>query len=139
MNEQLLGIVIDPGHGGNDSGAIGSNMYEKDYNLLISNYMYDRLKELNIPVSITRNSDTTLSPKERTDEILSFYGNNPNVIVISNHLNAGGANGRNVGKVSSVLFALKYKDFGLMLKFFFIREQLNEIYILKIFWIAINL
>lgn len=90
MNEQLLGIVIDPGHGGNDSGAIGSNMYEKDYNLLISNYMYDRLKELNIPVSITRNSDTTLSPKERTDEILSFYGNNPNVIVISNHLNAGG-------------------------------------------------
>ena len=133
MNEQLLGIVIDPGHGGNDSGAIGSNMYEKDYNLLISNYMYDRLKELNIPVSITRNSDTTLSPKERTDEISSFYGNNPNVIVISNHLNAGGANGRNVGKVSSVLFALKYKDFGLMLKFFFIREQLNEIYILKIF------
>ena len=77
MNEQLLGIVIDPGYGGNDSGAIGSNMYEKDYNLLISNYMYDRLKELNIPVSITRNSDTTLSPKERTDEILSFYGNNP--------------------------------------------------------------
>lgn len=90
MNEQLLGIVIDPGHGGSDSGAIGSDMYEKDYNLLISKYMYDRLKELNVPVSITRNSDTTLSPKERTDEILSFYGNNPNVIVISNHLNAGG-------------------------------------------------
>ena len=90
MNEQLLGVVIDPGHGGSDSGAIGSDMYEKDYNLLISKYMYDRLKELNVPVSITRNSDTALSPKERTDEILSFYGNNPNVIVISNHLNAGG-------------------------------------------------
>lgn len=101
MNEQLLGIVIDPGHGGNDSGAIGSNMYEKDYNLLISNYMYDRLKELNIPVSITRNSDATLSPKERTDEILSFYGNNPNVIVISNHLNAGGGEG------AEVIYALR--------------------------------
>ncbi len=101
MNEQLLGIVIDPGHGGNDSGAIGSNMYEKDYNLLISNYMYDRLKELNIPVSITRNSDTTLSPKERTDEILSFYGNNSNVIVISNHLNAGGGEG------AEVIYALR--------------------------------
>lgn len=101
MNEQLLGIVIDPGHGGNDSGAIGSNMYEKDYNLLISKYMYDRLKELNIPVSITRNSDTTLSPKERTDEILSFYGNNPNVIVISNHLNAGGGEG------AEVIYALR--------------------------------
>ena len=101
MNEQLLGIVIDPGHGGSDSGAIGSNMYEKDYNLLISNYMYDRLKELNIPVSITRNSDTTLSPKERTEKILSFYGNNPNVIVISNHLNAGGGEG------AEVIYALR--------------------------------
>ena len=99
MNEQLLGIVIDPGHGGNDSGAIGSNMYEKDYNLLISKYMYDRLKELNIPVSITRNSETTLSPKERTDEILSFYGNSPNVIVISNHLNAGGGDSHCVTNV----------------------------------------
>ena len=101
MNEQLLGIVIDPGHGGSDSGAIGSDMYEKDYNLLISKYMYDRLKELNVPVSITRSSDTTLSPKERTDEILSFYGNNPNVIVISNHLNAGGGEG------AEVIYALR--------------------------------
>lgn len=101
MNEQLLGVVIDPGHGGSDSGAIGSDMYEKDYNLLISKYMYDRLKELNVPVSITRNSDTTLSPKERTDEILSFYGNNPNVIVISNHLNAGGGEG------AEVIYALR--------------------------------
>lgn len=52
--------------------------------------MYDRLRELGIPVSITRDTDITLSPTERTNKILSFYGNDPNVIVISNHLNAGG-------------------------------------------------
>ena len=29
-------VVIDPGHGGTDSGAVGNNMLEKDYNLQIS-------------------------------------------------------------------------------------------------------
>lgn len=87
----LTGIVIDPGHGGTDSGAVGNDMLEKDYTLLISEYMYDRFRELGVPVAITRDSDITLSPTERTNKILSFFGNNQNVIVISNHLNAGGA------------------------------------------------
>ena len=90
MNDNLLGIVIDPGHGGVDSGARGNNQLEKDFTLKISKYMYDRLKELGIPVEITRDTDITLSPTERTNKILSFFGNNPNVLVISNHLNAGG-------------------------------------------------
>lgn len=66
-------------------------MLEKDYTLLISEYMYDRFKELGVPVFLTRDSDVTLSPSERTNKILSAFGNNPNVVVISNHLNAGGA------------------------------------------------
>ena len=90
MNNNLTGIVIDPGHGGSDPGAIFNNQSEKDYTLKISNYMYDRFKSLGIPVSITRDTDITLSPTERTNKILSFYGNDQNVIVISNHLNAGG-------------------------------------------------
>lgn len=86
-------IVIDPGHGGVDSGAIGSDVLEKDYNLLISQYMYDRFKELGVPVQITRDSDITLEPSARTNKILSFFGNSPDVIVLSNHLNAGGGAG----------------------------------------------
>ena len=135
----LKGVVIDAGHGGSDPGASGNGIIEKDLTLLISKYMYDRLRELGIPTYITRTTDETIDSTERTNRIKNAFGTSKDVIVISNHINAGGANGRNVGKVSSVLFALKYKDFGLMLKFFFIREQLNEIYILKIFWIAINL
>ena len=42
--------MIDPGHGGVDSGAAYNNLLEKDYNLLISRYMYDRFKELGVPV-----------------------------------------------------------------------------------------
>lgn len=87
---KLNGVVIDPGHGGTDSGATGNDMLEKDYTLLISEYMYDRFKELGVPVALTRDSDITLSPTERTSKILSEFGNNKDVIVISNHLNAGG-------------------------------------------------
>ena len=97
----VRGVVIDPGHGGEDSGAIGNNQYEKDYTLKISRYMYDRLKELGIPVSITRDSDVTLNPKDRVSKILSFYGDDPNVIVVSNHLNSGGGTG------AEVIYALR--------------------------------
>lgn len=86
----LKGIVIDPGHGGSDPGAVANNMKEKDYNLLISEYMYERFKDLGVPVKMTRDSDVTLSPKERTNKVKSFYGDGKDVIVISNHLNAGG-------------------------------------------------
>ena len=91
MNNKFAGVVIDPGHGGVDSGAIGKDFLEKDYNLQISRYMYDRFRELGVPVYLTRDSDETLNPNDRTRKVLSFFGNDPNVVVISNHLNAGGA------------------------------------------------
>ena len=65
-------IVIDPGHGGVDSGASGNGIKEKDLTLNISKYMYDRFKELGIPVSITRLDDSTISPSDRVNKILSF-------------------------------------------------------------------
>ena len=83
-------IVIDPGHGGDDSGAVGNGIIEKEYTLKISQYMYDRFRQLGIPVTLTRNDDITLTPSERTNKVLSAYGDNSNVIVISNHINAGG-------------------------------------------------
>lgn len=97
-------VVIDPGHGGSDSGATGNNLLEKDYNLLISKYMYDRFKELGVPVAITREEDITLSPSERVSNILSKFGNSSDVILISNHVNAGGGEG------AEVIYALRNPD-----------------------------
>lgn len=89
-------IVVDPGHGGEDPGAVKGNVYEKDLNLKVSKYIYDRFKELGVPVTLTRDTDETLNRDERVNRILSAYGNNPNVIVLSNHINAGGGEGAEV-------------------------------------------
>lgn len=97
-------VIIDPGHGGTDAGATGNNLLEKDYNLLISKYMYDRFKQLGIPVAITRDSDTTLSPTDRVNTILNKFGNSSDVILISNHVNSGGGEG------AEVIYALRNKD-----------------------------
>lgn len=97
-------VIIDPGHGGTDAGATGNNLLEKDYNLLISKYMYDRFKQLGVPVAITRDSDTTLSPTDRVNTILNKFGNSSDVILISNHVNSGGGEG------AEVIYALRNKD-----------------------------
>lgn len=86
-------IVIDAGHGGDDPGASGNGIIEKDLTLKISQYMYDRFKDLGIPVKMTRTTDETISPTERVKRVLDAYGNSNDVIVISNHINAGGDEG----------------------------------------------
>lgn len=97
-------IVVDAGHGGTDPGSSGNGIVEKDYTLLISKYMANRFRELGVPVTETRTTDVTLSPEDRVTKIMNAYGNNPNVIVISNHLNASGGDG------AEVIYALRDRD-----------------------------
>lgn len=89
----------DTSHGGSDSGATGNGIIEKNLTLDISQYMYDVFKNLGIPVTLTRTSDETLTPTERVNRILNAYGNSDDVIVISNHINAGGADGQSVTNI----------------------------------------
>ena len=105
MNDRTLtGIVIDPGHGGADGGASGNGIVEKDLTLAISKYMYDRFKELGVPVAMTRTTDEELTSSTRPKRALSKFGNGKDVIIISNHINAGGAEG------SEVIYALRNKS-----------------------------
>ena len=83
-------IIVDAGHGGEDPGAISGDLKEKDFNLKAANYMYDRFKELGVPVAITRDSDVTLTRQERLNTMNNTFGTSPNVIILSNHINSGG-------------------------------------------------
>ena len=92
-------IVVDAGHGGNDPGASGNGIIEKEYTLKISQYIYDRLRQLGLDVKMTRTEDETLSPSERVNRVLNSFGNTSDVIVISNHINAGGGDSHCVTNV----------------------------------------
>ena len=95
-NRATKKVVIDAGHGGADPGAVYGNLKEKDLNLQAAQYMYKRLEELGIPATIVRNTDETLDRKERINRILNAYGNSSDVILISNHINAGGGEGAEI-------------------------------------------
>ena len=103
-------IVIDAGHGGDDPGTSANGIVEKDLTLKISEYLHKRFDELGIPNEMTRTSDVTLSPSDRPTKAQSFYGNGSDVILLSNHINAGGGDGaeviyslRNSDKLSSMI------------------------------------
>lgn len=100
----LKGVVLDSGHGGNDQGSSGNGIIEKDLTLKISKYMYDRFKALGVPVKMTRTSDVDLEPNDRPGVVLDKFGNGKDVVVISNHINAGGGEG------AEVIYALRNSD-----------------------------
>ena len=97
-------VAIDAGHGGSDLGNQGNGIAEKDYALLISNYIKDRLDDLGIENIITRSTDRDISDDERVNILTSAFGNDKNVIVVSNHLNKG------AGEGLEVVYALRNSD-----------------------------
>ena len=97
-------VVLDSGHGGEDPGTIANGITEKDYTLKISEYIHNRLDEMGVPNAMTRTSDVTLTPSERPKKVQSFYGNGSDVIVVSNHINAGSGDG------AEIIYALRNND-----------------------------
>mgnify|MGYP001472073359 CR=1 FL=1 len=61
-------VVIDPGHGGEDPGAVGPHKtLEKDIVLKISRYLRNILREKGYDAFLTRNGDYYISFKKRMD------------------------------------------------------------------------
>lgn len=89
-------ICLDPGHGGNDSGAVGvNNAYEKDLTLKIAQYCKQELEKYNCHVVMTRTGDTNPSLEDRAN----FAKSQGAQYLISIHLNSaagGGAVGAEV-------------------------------------------
>lgn len=80
---KLMKIMIDPGHGGTDKGAVRNGICEKDLNLKMALKLRDRLKKYKFQVVMTRATDKTVSledraklcEKEKVDLYISIHCN----------------------------------------------------------------
>ncbi len=85
-NLQVKTVVIDPGHGGRDPGAVGENAKEKDIALSIAlklgNYIQNQMQD--IKVIYTRKTDVFVSLEKRAE----IANSNNADIFISVHVNA---------------------------------------------------
>ncbi len=81
-------IVLDPGHGGYDSGCSGYGLEEKNLTLKIAQYCKAELERYSgVKVYMTRSSDTYVGLQERTDYANSVGAN----AIVSIHINSSDA------------------------------------------------
>jgi len=77
-------IVVDPGHGGKDPGAVRSRMREKDWNLAVGKELAALLKKGGFEVKMTRDTDTFIALSERSKIANNFKAD----LFVSVHTNA---------------------------------------------------
>jgi N-acetylmuramoyl-L-alanine amidase len=94
-------VVIDPGHGGKDPGAVANGLREKDINLKVGRYLFDILKSKGIQPVLTRSTDVYLKLSDRTDIAMKRNAD----LFVSLHCNALPA-GRHARGVEIYLMAL---------------------------------
>jgi len=78
-------VIIDPGHGGKDPGAIGpTGLREKDVTLGIALYLEKLLKNAGIPTYLTRSKDEFVYLENRTN----FANQKNGFVFVSLHANS---------------------------------------------------
>lgn len=79
-------VIIDPGHGGADAGAVNGLGTEAYYNLKVGRMLRDKLAKRGFKVVMTRNSDRFLTLQQRVGVANKYK----NAIFISIHFNSVG-------------------------------------------------
>jgi len=82
-------IVLDPGHGGNDPGAVNNGLQEKDLTLAIARKVAAKLAAYDVTVKFTRDNDSFVSLYNRAD----FANRLRADYFCSIHINSGGGTG----------------------------------------------
>lgn len=84
-------IIIDPGHGGKDPGAIGFGLYEKDVALTTGLKVTNLIKQTPFQVKMTRSDDRFITINDRA----AFAKKNDGNVFVSIHANAAEATSAN--------------------------------------------
>lgn len=124
-------VMLDPGHGGAEYGAIRAGINEKDINLDISKRVEAALLEKGVNVLMTRTKDETVSLKDRTiicnenypDIFVSIHVNSstkPEITGIETHYYHPQSVGLAQTIHSSLISAIKTVDRGLFKSKFYV-------------------
>lgn len=102
LPENVYDVVIDPGHGGSDSGAKSNGYYESDIVLDCATKLKSKLEDLGLKVLLTRDG----SESKDKDMVYNIYDDDGRVtianesgakILISLHLNSNSENVKDGG------------------------------------------
>jgi len=74
-------VIIDPGHGGQDSGTMKTGMVEKELTLDVAHRVERLLRERGLATQLTRADDTYISLQERA----ATANNQPDCVFVSIH------------------------------------------------------
>ena len=94
-------VIIDASRGGEDEGILRGGILEKDFNLDISNYINNYLKNKGINSTMIRTTDVTLTDDDRINKINNI-GIDKDTIILSNRMNSDGNN--------EIIYALRNDD-----------------------------
>ena len=84
-----MNLIINPSAGGSDVGYTGNGIKESEYSYLISESIYNILKNYDINIYMTRKKNETISYDSRIKKIKTLYPDKSNTLIISNTLNYG--------------------------------------------------
>jgi N-acetylmuramoyl-L-alanine amidase len=79
-------VVVDAGHGGQDSGTIKNGIKEKELTLEVAHRVERLLQERGLVVAMTRADDTYVSLQDRA----TIANNQPEAVFVSIHFDEGG-------------------------------------------------
>lgn len=83
--DRVTTVVLDPGHGGHDAGAVSAYAREKDCNLQLARKVKERLERAGLRVVMTRDGDYFLTLGQR----VKIANAHPNSVFVSIHHNSG--------------------------------------------------
>lgn len=93
LGETFPVVVLDPGHGGQDSGAMCGNMLEKDLTFDVARRLDRQLQAKGLATVMTRMGDSYISLAERA----ALTNRVPDCVFVSIHFNEGNKEGTSTG------------------------------------------
>lgn len=93
-----VAVVIDPGHGGGDTGAVAQGVVEKDLNLDVGLRVARTLRARGVSVRLTREDDHFVPLEGRIRFANALLGS----VFVSIHFNDASGNGQATGRASGI-------------------------------------